>query len=166
MFRKLTLRPLTVGVLVTLIVAVLIVINNVSASQACKQVKGDFTLTAVTGPACNSPIGLCATGVYRGSIRGTSTFTASGMIQTADTLQTDVVFVTGDSQITTDGGVLLTKDAMSLRTVLEGTFAKVDVNRGGGTGDWANTTGLLTANGTFILNSGGSGTYSGEICTH
>src|SRR5262245_23230293 len=101
MFRKLTLRPLTVGLVIIVIVAILTIINSASASQSCKSVKGDFTLTAVTGSGCNSPIGLCATGVYRGSIRGTSTFIGSGMLMTADTSQTDVVFVTGDSQITT-----------------------------------------------------------------
>jgi hypothetical protein len=132
------------------------------AAPICKKVKGKFTLQPVSGPACVSPVPLCATGSYQGGIAGDSTFTGSSLIQTVDTPTTAVVLLTGDNVIQTADGTLLTKDAIVLRTTGAGEFAEVDTIVGG-TDELAGASGVFTATGTFT-SAGGEGTYRGEIC--
>jgi hypothetical protein len=134
------------------------------ADAGCKKVSGKFTLQPVTGPACTSSVGVCATGVYRGDLAGTSSFVGSSLVPTVDTPTTGVILLTGDSDFTLAGGTLLTKDAIVLRTTGAGDFAEVDTIVGG-TGAWAGTTGQFSATGTFTAASGGEGVYSGEVCT-
>jgi len=162
MFRKLTPRPLTLGVMVATIV-VLVAFSNAEAAQQCKRVHGEFVLTPLTGPACTSSVGICATGVYRGGIEGESLFIASSVIQTVDTPTTSVILVTGDNTISSPDGDVFTKDAITLQTTGDGAFAEVDVLVGG-IGEWLGATGTLTATGTFSATEGGSGRYEGEVC--
>jgi hypothetical protein len=58
--------------------------------------------------------------------------------------------------------MLLTKDAIILRTTGAGDFAEVDMIVGG-SGDWAGAIGTISTSGTFA--AGGEGTYTGEVCT-
>jgi len=110
-----------------------------SASCPCLQkVKGKFTLEAFTGPDCTSAAGICATSNFSGDFAGTSVFIGSSVIPSVDTPTTGVVFLTGDTTLTTKGGVLLTKDAISLSTVGNGEFGEVD-SIVGGTGQRATT---------------------------
>ncbi len=139
-------------------------IGGVAAAPHCQTVSGQFTLQPLTGPTCLSAVGICATGVYRGGINGDSSFTASSVIQTADTPTTAVILVTGDNLIQTAHGDLLTKDAVVLKTTGAGEFAEVDTIVSG-TGDWAGATGTITATGTFTTSDGGDGHYTGEVCT-
>jgi hypothetical protein len=132
------------------------------AATACKKVKGKFTLQAFTGADCTSAVDICATGHFSGDFAGTSVFIGSSVIPSADTPTTGVVFLTGDTTLTTDGGLLLTKDAISLSTTGNGEFGEVDTIVGG-TGKWQGYTGKFTATGTFI-NGAGGGTYNGEVC--
>lgn len=132
------------------------------ASPKCSRVSGKFTLQTVSGPACLSPVGLCAIGSYQGDIRGTSDFTGTNLVPSVDTPTTSVVFLTGDNLIHTDQGELLTKDAIVLRTSGAGDFAEVDTVIGG-TGNFQRATGSLSAVGTFTT-EGGQGRYTGEIC--
>lgn len=154
-------RRLLVGVAVLL---PLVLAASGAEAAACKKVSGSFTLTPVTGPACASPVGICAAGVYKGGIKASSVFTGSSLLQTVDTPTTAVVLLTGDNLLTSDADTLQTKDAIVLRTSGAGEFAEVDTAVAG-TGQWAGVTGVLRAQGTFTLAAGGSGDYVGELCT-
>jgi hypothetical protein len=155
------LRWLLVGV-----AALLPLVLAASGAQAagCKKVSGSFTLTPVSGPACTSAVGICASGVYKGGLKATSAFAGSSLLQTVDTPTTSAIVLTGDNQFVTGGGTLSTKDAIVLRTSGAGEFAEVDTVVGG-TGVFAGTTGVLRAQGTFTATTGGSGDYVGELCT-
>ncbi|MBI5669369.1 MAG: hypothetical protein HZC41_15300 [Chloroflexi bacterium] len=140
----------------------ILVVGTAVAAPDCKTVNGSFVLQTVTGPACTSPVGICTTGVYKGGIKGNSSFTGTSLIPTADTPTTSVLILTGDNLIETPNGNLLTKDAIVFKTSGKGEFAEVDTIVGG-TGAWVGMTGTLTATGTFT-ESGGEGRYTGEIC--
>ena len=158
------LRPRRLVVLAGSGLAALIVASGgASAAGMCKNVRGTFTLQSVTGPACGSSVGICATGQYRGAIAGNSTFTGSSVVATADTAATGVVLVTGDNTIDSGRGMLKTRDALLLKTTGEGDFAEVDTIVGG-TMSWAGATGQLRAQGTFTPATGGGGSYTGEVC--
>jgi hypothetical protein len=129
-------RRLLVGVAVLL---PLVLAASGAEAAACKKVSGSFTLTPLSGPACTSPVGICATGVYKGGIKASSVFTGTSLIQTVDTPTTAVVLLTGDNLLTGGGGTLQTKDAIVLRTTGAGDFAEVDTI--GGTGPWAGASG-------------------------
>lgn len=144
--------------------ALVFVANGAIADVTCKKVKGTFTLQSLSGPACTSAVGICATGTYKGGIAGNSTFTGTSLIQSVDTPTTAVVLLTGDNLISTASGSLLTKDAIVLRTAGQGDFAEVDTIISG-TGEWAGVTGQFSATGTFTAVAGGSGQYTGETCT-
>jgi hypothetical protein len=140
----------------------LIAVASGAEAVNCKM-KGSFTVTQVTGPACSSPVGFCASLVYTGDLAGTSTFTGTTITQTVDTPTTGVVLVTGDNVIQTKiGGSVTTKDALFLRTTGNGDFAEVDTVVSG-TGPWAGAVGAIRAEGTFA-NGSGTGNYVGEIC--
>lgn len=163
MFGKPSSRWIGLALKVTIPLLLLILIaTQALAAPACKKVKGKFTLQAFTGPECTSAVDICAAGNYSGDLAGTSVFIGSSVIPSADTPTTGVVFLTGDTTLTTDGGVLLTKDAISLSTTGNGEFGEVDTIVGG-TGSWQGYTGKFTATGTFISGMG-AGTYSGEVC--
>jgi hypothetical protein len=166
-FQRMAHKPrrLLVGVAVLL---PLVLAASGAEAAACKKVSGSFTLTPLTGPACVSPVGICATGAYKGGIKATSVFTGTSLIQTVDTPTTAVVLLTGDNLLTAGGGTLSTKDAIVLRTSGAGDFAEVDTVVAG-TGQWAGATGVLRAQGTFTATAGGGGggggDYVGELCT-
>jgi len=136
------------------------------AASTCKKVNGKLSLQPVTppGPACTSPIGLCATASLSGDLAGNSEFTGTSLTPTVDTPTTAVVLLTGDNLIHTNDGDLMTKDAIVLRTIGAGDFAEVDTIIGG-TGGWAGATGSFSAIGTFTPAAGGEGDYTGEVCT-
>ncbi len=137
--------------------------SEAAASNACRKVKGRFTLEPVSGPECTSPVGICARGAYTGDFAGDAFFVATSVIQTVDSPTTGVVLVTGDDHFTTADGGLTTKDAIVLRTVGADEFSELDTVIAG-TGEWAGATGVITATGTMTIASGGQGTYSGEVC--
>ncbi|MCW5852137.1 MAG: hypothetical protein KIT87_18835 [Anaerolineae bacterium] len=164
MFQFLVSRPARVALIaVAIVLALTLVSSGAFAASNCKAVSGKFTLQAVNDPSCMSPVGLCATGAYQGTIKATSSFVGSAFITSADTPTTGVVFATGDNTIHTNKGDILTKDAITLRTTGEGAFAEVDTVVGG-TGEYAVASGVLTATGTF-LNGSGAGVYSGQVCS-
>ncbi|MBI1876823.1 MAG: hypothetical protein HYR94_01050 [Chloroflexi bacterium] len=151
-------------VIAILAVAALAVVSaGAVASSGCKKVSGKFTLQPVTGPTCTSTVDICATGTYKGGIKGNNNFIGSSLIPTVDTPTTGVVLLTGDNVIHTDKGDLLTKDAIVLHTTGAGEFAEVDTIVGG-TRIWNGASGVIQAIGTFT-NDGGEGEYRGEICT-
>ncbi len=137
--------------------------SGVAGAQKCKNITGTITLTPVNGPACASPVGICATGSFQGVLKGDSSFTASTVTTSVDTPTTGVLFVTGDNVLQTAGGTLTTKTAAVLQTTGAGRYAEV-ATIVGATGEWAGATGGFTVTGTFTQ-AGGSGRYEGEICT-
>src|SRR5262245_14255610 len=159
-----TLLAIIVGVIVavTLAPSEAVAIPLAAAKSQCEKVEGEFTLQPILGPDCLSPVDQCATGTYKGSIKGTNVFTGSSVIQTVDTPTTSVILLTGDNVIQTRNGTLITKDAIALHTGT-GKVAEVDTIVGG-TGEWAGVTGVLQAVGTFTP-TGGEGRYTGEFCT-
>lgn len=163
MLRKIAARWFALATLVVVGMLALGGPDGALAAATCRKVEGKLTLQALDPSTCPSPVGLCAAGTYRGGIKGTSAFTGTSFIQTADTPATAVVIATGDNTIAAEGGTLLTKDAIVLQTVGDGHFAEVDTVIGG-TGEWAGAAGTLQATGTFA-NGSGAGTYQGEICT-
>ena len=157
-------RWLKVAVLAVSVTTVLILASGGALAAAkCKKIDGSFTLQPVSAPACTAPVGVCASGTYRGDLKGQSTFTGSSLTPTVDTPTTGVVLLTGDNLIQTSGGTLMTKDAIVLKTTGAGDFAEVDMIVGG-TGEWLGVTGTLRAQGTFTSAAGGKGQYTAEIC--
>lgn len=149
--------------ILALVVASAAALGGGEAAADCKKLSGKFFLQPVSGPGCLSTVGVCAALEYRGDLKGTSDFTGSSLIPTADTPTTEVVLLTGDNVIHTPEGDLFTKDAIALKTTGENEFAEVDVAVGG-TGVWAGATGTITSTGTFDPVAGGTGRYEGEIC--
>jgi hypothetical protein len=96
------------------------------ADAKCRIISGRFTLEPVAGPECTSSVGICARGTYIGSLLGSSFFTGSSLIPTADTPTTSVVLLTGDNVFELRDGTLITKDAIVLKTTGAGEFAEID----------------------------------------
>lgn len=162
MLTKVSAKWVRVALVALVAVLMLMLVGSeASAADRCQKVAGMFTLQPVT-EGCTSPVGICATGVYRGVISATSSFTGSSVTTTADTPTTSVILLTGDNRIETRNGALMTKDAIVLQTTGDGDFAEVDTIVGG-TGAWAGATGTLKAVGVFGA-SGGEGTYVGQVC--
>ncbi len=134
-----------------------------AVAAGCKKVNGKFTLASVSGAACSSPVGVCATGTFSGDLAGTSVFTGSSLVPTVDTPTTSVVLLTGDTVLQVRDGTLQSKDAIVLRLTGAGDFAEVDTIVAG-TGALVGTTGVLRADGTFTPTAGGGGNYVGELC--
>lgn len=149
--------------LLSAITVLALMVSGALADPRCKKVNGKFTLQAVAGPTCLSPVGICATGVYQGSLKGHNEFTGTSVVTTADTPATAVILLTGDNVIHTGHGDLITKDAIVLNTTGAGEFGEVDTIVSG-TGDWVGAIGRLTATGTFA-GGVGAGDFQGEVCT-
>lgn len=160
--RVRTRRFAALAALPVALVVVLLLTQATAAGSGCTSVKGKFTLIAVDGPDCVSPVGICVSLAYKGGLKGSGFFTGSSITPSADTPTTGVVFANGDNVITVDGGTLLTKDAITLKTTGAGEFAEVDVIVGG-TGQWQGASGTLTGTGVFASGSG-TGDYTGTVC--
>lgn len=128
----------------------------------CRSISGTFTVTTSTGDNCNSPAGLCGSVEWRGDLRAKSSFIATSSIETIDSATTLVLVFTGDATVTTQGGTILTKDAIVFRLTGAGDFAEVDTVVGG-MGAFSDASGAWRASGTFAGNIG-AGHYEGVIC--
>jgi hypothetical protein len=128
----------------------------------CRDVVGHFTVHTYNDMSCNSLVGLCGTVEWRGDLKASSSFVATAIVPTTDTVATGVVLATGDAALTLRDGTILTKDAVVLRTTGNGDFAEVDTIVGG-TGAFAGATGAWHAFGTIHGNVG-EGSYRGQIC--
>jgi hypothetical protein len=145
----------------------LMVQGAASADTVCRTVRGSYVERAVPGPDCDSPVGLCIEGTYRGDIRGSFEGRATSLVATADTPATSVQLFTSDSSITAAlggrRGTIVIKNAGAFSAASDGSI--VDLQRiVGGTGDFAGATGALRAEGTFSFATGGTSTWKGEIC--
>jgi hypothetical protein len=159
-------RPSTwlrMAFLATVAALALTLSSGALAASGCKKINGKLTLQPLPTP-CASAINVCATGTYQGDLKGTSSFTGTSFTPTVDSPATGVFLLTGDNTITTSGGTLITKDAIVLRNGGSGDFAEVDTIIGG-TGEWSGATGFINATGIFDFASGGTGDYTGQVCT-
>lgn len=152
-------RVKAVAVAVLVVITLVVVSQGALAESNCRRVRGVFTLTPFV-EGCNSLVGLCATGTFRGDIKGNSEFTGTSFTTVEGTATQLVV---GDNAIHTTNGDLTTQDVIVLSTNEAGDFAEVDTITDG-SGEWSEATGVLKAIGTFTA-AGGQGAYVGEICT-
>jgi hypothetical protein len=149
MFRQNSSNWTKLVVITVIAVIALIIVSGVAtASSNCRKVNGKLILNPDT------------TGSYSGDIKGNSAFSQTSFDFTNIP---DVALLTGNNLIHTDSGDLMTQDAIVLRTTGAGEFAEVDTVVGG-SGAWAEATGVIQAVGTFTFEAGGTGDYSGEIC--
>lgn len=139
---------------------------NANAASSCEAVSGRYVEWAVS-ENCQSPVGLCIAGEYRGMVKGGFEGTATSLIPTADTPTTNVVLFTSDSTIHAKvmgkTGDLIIKNAGAFRNP-GGDIIDLQVIAGG-TGELAGATGALRASGTFDFDAGmGESEYTGSIC--
>jgi hypothetical protein len=137
------------------------------ANPTCRSVRGTFDLIPVTDSTCVSPVGVCGKGTFRGQLRGPYVSVLTSIVPTADTAQTNVVLITGDTplqaRLGSKQGTLTFKDSGAFHTTGDGEFAEL-FSVVSGTGDFAGATGTLFATGTFDFAAGGEGEYSGTLC--
>jgi hypothetical protein len=136
--------------------------SSAASSSVCRNVQGTLILQTFSGSTCTSPVGVCGTVQWLGDIKASSTFVATSVVTTADTGVTGVIVTTADAQLTLHGGTLLAKYAVVVNTGGNGDFAEVDTVVGG-TGAYANVTGVWRAEGTSQGTSG-HGIYQGQLC--
>ncbi len=140
--------------------------QTAEADPRCRSVRGTLTLIPVTAP-CTSPVGVCGIGDFRGVLRGPYTSQLTSIVPTAETPQTGVVLITGDTtlhaRLGSKSGTLEFKDSGAFKTIGDGEFAEL-FSVVSGTGDFVGATGTLIVTGTFDFAGGGDGEYSGTIC--
>jgi hypothetical protein len=126
-----------------------------SENSNCKQVKGNLTVNFSPGTASGE--------VTNGSVlNGTfaTVFNAGSVAPTAD--PTSVTF-TGGSTITTDKGVLVTRDVYLFDFVMALGPGMLRIDSAASTGDFAGATGILYINPNFG-DAPGHGELAGKIC--
>jgi hypothetical protein len=155
LFSRAARRSVIIGatLLITLLTA-----TGQAAARACETITGDFTLAAGSG-TCTSPVGICMTATFSGSLTGTSTFTATSVRAVG---VTGVVVITGTDTLVTDEGTLLTESVIISSTTGEGAFTEV-MTIAGGTGAYEGASGVIRVQGTFSQGAGG-GEYVGDLC--
>jgi hypothetical protein len=142
--------------------AVLALASGSAEAAECQTANGKVELTAVTGPECTSPAGLCVKGDLNGLLTGTGFTTVTSITPTADTPTTSVVLLTADSLVTTKNGTLTLKEAIVFQTAGAGEFSELD-DIVAGTGSWEGATGVLKVEGTFNGTTGAAD-YEAKVC--
>jgi hypothetical protein len=141
--------------------------TGADAQAKCRPVVGHFDLHPVTGPACTSPVGVCANGTLSGVLRGDYTSAFSSIIPTADTPTTGVVLFTADTtaHVRLGGlsGDLTFQESGASHTTGGGEFVEL-YSITSGTGALAGASGTVYASGTYDPASGGEADYHGNIC--
>lgn len=140
--------------------------QSAEADPRCRSVRGSFDLIPVSAP-CTSPVGVCGKGTFRGVLRGPYTSELLTLTSTAETPQTGVVLITGDTTMQARlgfrSGDLRFKDSGAFKTIGDGEFSEL-FSIVGGTCDFQGATGTLIVTGTFDFAGGGEGEYSGTVC--
>ena len=137
-----------------------------AAGERCVRVTGSY-VEQVVSAGCQSPVGLCIAGTYRGDIDATFTGAATTIVPTADTPVSSVSLFTSDSTITgrvkSWRGTLTIKNAGSFTAAGDGSIVDLQTIVGG-TGQLSGATGFIRASGTFSFASGGYSQYVGTVC--
>lgn len=135
--------------------------------SGCQEFGGDFTSTLVPPPACQSPIGICTSGLLTGEVEGTYDFVMTELVCGTDPLDPALCTYAGDSIVTTDKGTIITKDTGVMRqlpppalTSFVTTAEFVE-----GTRRYKNATGVFVATGELNFLTGEAvGEYSLQVC--
>ena len=130
------------------------------SDSSTKTRRGTFVEQAVTGPACASPVGLCATGELRGGLHGPFDIVVTS---TTPTSNPDVIVLNTSSVLHTKKGDV-SFSGQTLYNTVSGNFSSLDTITGG-TGRWAGVTGSLQSTGRFTFEEGGAGRYQAEVTT-
>ena len=128
------------------------------AGSSTKTLRGTFIEQAVTGSACASPVGLCASGQLRGGFHGPFDIVVTS---TTPTTNPDVIVLNTSSVLHTKKGDV-SFSGQTLYNTVTGNFSSVDTITGG-TGDWAGVTGSLQSTGRFTFDEGGAGRYQAVV---
>jgi hypothetical protein len=147
---------------------ILVGTQALASPPSCRTVQGTASLHPVPAPDCQSPVEICGQGAFTGGLRGHYSSMLFTLTETADTAATQVSLFTAETTIPAARvgnwrGKLVLKEAGSFHTAGAGEFAEL-YSAAGGTGDFANATGVLRALGTFVDGIGGSIVYQGQIC--
>jgi hypothetical protein len=143
---------------------------NLFAQNAppCQRVEGFLEETLVPPPTCTSSVGLCTVARMFGDLKGQARFSATALVQSADTPTTAVIFVTGDTvvddaKVANKRGTLLVKNAAAYRTVGNGDLVD-NQTIVGGTGEFVGASGSLRISGHFLAETGGVSRFEGMVC--
>ena len=157
--RKLAVVPL----LIVLTVAVATASNADAAN--CKSINAQFVQTLVAAD-CPSPIGVCTTAqIDSGLLKGTKTFTALNAAPTAGLGEVEAVTTlsyAGPVVIATDQGDLYVS-FVGLIDTANAVFSELG-RPTGGTGRFADATGILFVSGDVVDGSVFDSTMTGEVC--
>jgi hypothetical protein len=160
-------RRIRLGVVLGGLAIILVPAASAQAETGCLAVTGFYVERPVTGPTCESEIGLCIAATYYGGVRGDAQARATSIVATADTPTTTVQLFTSESAITGSvadrSGTLFVKNAGAFAAGGDGSIVDVQTIVGG-TGDLAGATGALRAHGTFTFPDGGRSGYTGTVC--
>jgi hypothetical protein len=137
-----------------------------TSEPKCVRVSGFYEERAMSD-GCTSPIGLCTTYRYQGTLQADNFFTASSILTNIDTSTTGVVFATGDSALTDvrvvgRRGTLAIKNAAVFHTTGGGELLDVQTIVGGG-GQLSGATGVIKTVGNFVDGVGRSD-FEGFVC--
>jgi hypothetical protein len=127
-----------------------------------KDVAGTFTATPASGgPDCPSPVDLCASGTFRGAIRGPATAVARSVTPTSEP---GVIVAVVDLVIHDRRGDLRCTEIIVVNTTPgsdseEGWICEIK----GGTGRWAKASGHIEAYGSAPPGQEASGRYAGRL---
>lgn len=126
-----------------------------TADSSCKQLKGDLAVTFGPGTAS----GVLTNGSF---LNGTfdSVFVAGSVLPTAD--PTSITF-TGNSSITTNKGVLVTRDVYLVDFILTLGPGMLRIDPAASTGEFAGATGLIYLN-PQVEGPLGHAQLAGQIC--
>jgi len=133
-----------------------------SARSECKSVFAEEHSTLIT-TGCNSPVGFCAGGTFKGNhgFRGTSFFSAISFDPITNDPQGRQV-VPGVSTYTTDDGSITISD-VSVFDVARGTFSGIG-RIVQGTGRFAGATGDIFTAGRLLADGSFINELNGDIC--
>lgn len=144
--------------------AVLVLLaGGADAAAGCRSANGKVRLAPVSGPECQSPVGMCFAGELMGGLHGTAFTTATSVTPTIDTAETSVVLFTANSVVTTQHGTLDLKEAVVLQSAGAGEFSELSMIVGG-TDHWEGASGVLRVDGSFDGTTV-TGSYTAEVCS-
>jgi len=163
--------PRTQGMSLSLLLAAAALIlgsAQARANPSCRTVQGSASLNPVPASDCLSPVQICGQGTFTGGLKGSYSSVLFTLTPTADTAVTQVVLFTAETtmpeaQVGPWRGQLMLKEAGAFHVAGAGEFSEL-YSAAGGTGDFVEATGVLSAVGTFDDVTGGGIVYQGQIC--
>lgn len=133
----------------------------------CRHVNGHYTEQLATSAACASAVGVCLQGALSGALQGSFKTAVDTFVPTPDLPSIGVAQFTAGStfslRIGHRVGELFVRNTGAIR--LTGAGEIVDLQTiVGGSGGFADATGVIGAVGTFTFEAGGRSEYAGTVC--